>query len=528
MAVRIGVPTETATGETRVALVPAVAEKYEALGAEVLVERGAGQLSHLRDEEFAAATLVDSAAEVFAADVILKVDPPTPAETAQMREGAVVVGLLQPYKADDAIKALRDGGITSFALELLPRISRAQSMDALTSQASIAGYKAVLMSACMAGRYFPMLTTPAGTLRPAKVLVLGVGVAGLQAIATARRLGAVVEAYDVRSVTKEQVQSLGGRFIDTGIDAETEGGYARELTDEEKAKAKEIVDGHIVEADAVITTAAIPGRPSPKLITADVVEKMKPGAVIIDMAAEGGGNCELTRPGEQYNHPNGVFIYGPLNIPGMLPVHASDQYARNLMHFLTPFIKDGELTLDWDDEVLAGSVLTHDGVIVNKGVRERIEGPDAPAPPAAADAPAPADAPRSSRRATASADAPPRARRRRVMIDRLRGRLHLHPRGLRRLRGHLAGPGDPAHAADERLQLRARHRRRGRHGGARCGEHDPRAHRRVPRRAPRRRQRRRRLRRHRAHARDVQEQRRPEEGRRRGRRGEGRRRCAVT
>jgi NAD(P) transhydrogenase subunit alpha len=380
MAVRIGVPRETATGETRVALVPAVAEKYAALGAEVLVERAAGQLSHIRDEEFAAATLVDGAADVFAADVVLKVDPPSPEEVAQMREGTVVLGLLQPYKADDSIKALRDGKITSFSLELLPRITRAQSMDALTSQASIAGYKAVLMSACMAGRYYPMLTTPAGTLRPAKVLVLGVGVAGLQAIATARRLGAVVEAYDVRSVTREQVQSLGGRFIDTGIDAEIEGGYARELTDEEKAKAKEIVDGHIVEADAVITTAAIPGRPSPKLITADVVDRMKPGAVIIDMAAEGGGNCELTRPGEQYNHPNGVFIYGPLNIPGMLPVHASDQYARNLMHFLTPFIKDGELQLDWDDEVLAGSVLTRDGAIVNEQARERIEGPGAPAP----------------------------------------------------------------------------------------------------------------------------------------------------
>ena len=354
MAVRIGVARETATGETRVAVVPAVAEKYAALGAEVVVQRSAGQLSHIRDEEFTAATLVDEAAEAFAADVILKVDPPSPAEVAQMREGAVVLGLLQPYKADDAIKAMRDRKITSFALELLPRISRAQSMDALTSQASIAGYKAVLMSACMAGRYFPMLTTPAGTLRPAKVVVLGVGVAGLQAIATARRLGAVVEAYDVRSVTREQVMSLGGRFIDTGIDAEVEGGYARELTEEEKAKAKEIVDGHIVDADAVITTA------------------------------EGGGNCELTRPGEQYNHPNGVFIYGPLNIPGMLPVHASDQYSRNLMHFLTPFLKDGELTLDWDDEVLAGSVLTRDGAIVNKGVRERIEGPDAPAPEAPA------------------------------------------------------------------------------------------------------------------------------------------------
>ena len=219
--------------------------------------------------------------------------------------------------------------------------------------------------------------------------MLGVGVAGLQAIATARRLGAVVEAYDVRSVTREQVQSLGGRFIDTGIDAEIEGGYARELTDEEKAKAKEIVDGHIIEADAVITTAAIPGRPSPKLITADVVARMKSGAVIIDMAAEGGGNCELTRPGEQYNHPNGMFIYGPLNIPGMLPVHASDQYARNLMHFLTPFVKDGELQLDWDDEVLAGSVLTRDGAIVNQQAREQIEGPDAPAPAAPAAGPRP-------------------------------------------------------------------------------------------------------------------------------------------
>ena len=374
MALSIGVPKESATGETRVALVPAVAEKYVALGARVLLESRAGQLSHIPDADYQAVTVVQTAAEAFAADVVLKVDPPNPGETQLLREGAVVIGLLQPYKAFDAIKALRDRKVTSFALELLPRISRAQSMDALTSQASIAGYKAVLMSACMAGRYFPMLTTPAGTLRPAKVLVLGVGVAGLQAIATARRLGAVVEAYDVRAVTLEQVQSLGGRFIDTGIDAEVKDGYARELSDEEKAKAKEIVDQHIIEADAVITTAAIPGKPSPKLITADVVDRMKPGAVIIDMAAEGGGNCELTRPGEQYNHPNGVFIYAPLNIPGMLPVHASDQYARNLMHFLTPFIVEGELKLDWDDEVLKGSLLTRDGEIVNAEVRERVEG----------------------------------------------------------------------------------------------------------------------------------------------------------
>ena len=374
MALSIGVPKESASGETRVALVPAVAEKYAALGAEVLLESRAGQLSHIPDADYQAVTLVETAAEAFAADVVLKVDPPNLDEAQLLHEGAVVIGLLQPYKAFDAIRALRGRRVTSFALELLPRISRAQSMDALTSQASIAGYKAVLMSACMAGRCFPMLTTPAGTLRPAKVLVLGVGVAGLQAIATARRLGAVVEAYDVRAVTREQVQSLGGRFIDTGIDAEVKDGYARELTEEERAQAKAIVDEHIVEADAVITTAAIPGKPSPKLITADVVEKMKPGAVIIDMAAEGGGNCELTRPGEQYNHPNGVFIYGPLNIPGMLPVHASDQYARNLMHFLTPFIVDGELKLDWDDEVLKGSVLTRDGEIINADVRERVEG----------------------------------------------------------------------------------------------------------------------------------------------------------
>ena len=395
MAVRIGVPRETAVGETRVAIVPAVAEKYVSLGAEVLVERRAGELTHLRDHDFAAATIVETAAEAYAADVVLKVDPPSPAEVELMREGAVLVGLLQPYKAFASIAALRDRGVTSFALELLPRITRAQAMDALTSQASIAGYKAVLMSACLAGRYFPMLTTPAGTLRPAKVLVLGVGVAGLQAIATARRLGAVVEAYDVRAVTREQVLSLGGRFIDTGIDAEIKDGYARELTDEEKAKAKAIVDQHIVEADAVITTAAIPGRPSPKLISADVVERMKPGAVIIDMAAEGGGNCELTRPGEQYNPPNGVFIYGPLNIPGMLPVHASDQYARNLMHFLTPFLSEGELRLSWDDEVLAGSALTRDGEIVNAEVRARVEAAGAAAQPAdaAASASEPAAAP---------------------------------------------------------------------------------------------------------------------------------------
>ena len=373
MAVRIGVPRETVSGETRIAIIPAVAEKYAALGAEVLVQRGAGEFSNIRDEEFGAFTVVDDAAAAFAADVVLKVQAPSPDEVRLLREGAVLVGLLQPYAATRSIAALRDQKVTSFALELLPRISRAQSMDALTSQASIAGYKAVLMSACLAGRYYPMLTTPAGTLRPAKVVVLGVGVAGLQAIATARRLGAMVEAYDVRAAAREQVESLGARFIDAGIDAEVEGGYARELTEEERASAQAVVDEHVAAADAVITTAAVPGRPAPRLISKDVVERMKPGAVIIDLGAGGGGNCEITRPGEQYTH-NGVFIYGPLNVPAMLPFHASDQYARNLMHFLTPFISEGELALDWDDEVLAGSVLTRDGAIVNEAARQLVEG----------------------------------------------------------------------------------------------------------------------------------------------------------
>jgi proton-translocating NAD(P)+ transhydrogenase subunit alpha len=371
MAVQIGIPKESTAGETRVAVVPAVAAKYAGLGADVLVERGAGLASHYLDEEFAAPVALGDAAAALGADLVLKVRPPSVAEAGQLREGAVVVGLLDPYRAADTVRALAERAVTSFALELLPRISRAQSMDALTSQASVAGYKAALMAADLAGRYFPMLTTPAGTIRPAKVLVLGVGVAGLQAIATARRLGAMVEAYDVRQATKEQVHSLGGRFIDTGIDAEAEGGYARELTEEEKAQAAAIVADHVAAADAVITTAAVPGRPAPKLFDAATVARMKPGAVIVDLAAETGGNCELTRPGARVDH-GGVIVYGPVDVPAMLPVHASDQYARNVFNFISPFIQGGELSLDWEDEVLAGSVLTRDGEIVNEAVREAL------------------------------------------------------------------------------------------------------------------------------------------------------------
>ena len=372
MTVHVGVPKETATGETRLAVVPAVADKYAAQGAEVVVERGAGLASHYLDDEFGQATLA-AAIDALGADLVLKVRAPSVAEVAELREGAVLVGLLDPYRAGDVVRALAARNVTSFALELLPRITRAQSMDALTSQASVAGYKAALMAAGLSGRYFPMLTTPAGTIRPAKVVVLGVGVAGLQAIATARRLGAIVEAYDVRQATKEQVHSLGARFIDTGIDAEAEGGYARELTEEERERAAAVVADHVAAADAVITTAAVPGRPAPRLIDAATVGRMKPGAVIVDLAAETGGNCELTRPGEQVDH-GGVVVYGPLNVPAMLPVHASDQYARNVFNFISPFIKDGELVLEWDDEVLAGSVLTRDGAIVNEAARARIEG----------------------------------------------------------------------------------------------------------------------------------------------------------
>ena len=368
MALKVGVPRETMAGETRVAVVPVVAEKYVALGARLVLERGAGVASFYRDDEYAVATLGD-AAQALGADLVLKVRPPAEAEVAMLREGAVLVGLLDPYRAHSTVRALAARGVTSFALELLPRITRAQAMDALTSQASVAGYKAALMAADLSGRYFPMLTTPAGTIRPAKVLVLGVGVAGLQAIATARRLGAMVEAYDVRQATREQVQSLGGRFIDTGIDAEAEGGYARELTDEERAQAAAVVADHVAAADAVITTAAVPGRPAPRLIDAVTVARMRPGAVIVDLASETGGNCELTRPGERVVSDNGVVVYGPLNVPAMLPVHASDQYARNLFNFVSPFIADGELRLDWDDEVLAGSVLTRDGEVVNRAVR---------------------------------------------------------------------------------------------------------------------------------------------------------------
>lgn len=374
MTIVIGVPRETLEGERRVALVPSILKQLGKLGAEVLLERGAGESSGFDNAAYEGVTLVDTAAAVYAqADVVLKVQPPTVEEAAQLKEGAVLIGFLAPHAGAERIQMLNQRRVTALAMELVPRISRAQSIDALSSQGNIAGYKAVLMAANLSGRLFPMLTTAAGTIRPAKVVVIGAGVAGLQAIATARRLGAIVEAYDVRAATKEQCESLGAKFIDTGVTAEGAGGYARELTEEEKAQQAQVLADHIAQADAVISTAAIPGRPAPKIIDAATVERMKRGAVIVDLAAETGGNCALTRAGETVDH-NGVLIHGPRNVPSSVAMHASEMYARNLYNLLALLVKDGELTLDFDDEVIRDSCLTHAGAVHHEPTRQRLQG----------------------------------------------------------------------------------------------------------------------------------------------------------
>lgn len=374
MPIRVAVPKETLPGENRVALIPEVVRKLAKLDVEVLLESGAGVSSHYPDDEYDAARIITETDTLYReADVVLAVQPPSADTLGKLREGSIYIGLLLPFQRLEHIKGLKDRNITSFAMELVPRISRAQSMDVLSSQAAVAGYKAVLLAANLSGKFFPMLTTAAGTIRPAKVVIIGAGVAGLQAIATARRLGAIVEGYDVRAATKEQVESLGARFIDIDVAAEGTGGYARELTDEEKQQQQAVLAEHIAAADVVITTAALPGRPSPKIIPASMVTGMKPGSVIIDLAAEGGGNCELTQAGEQVDH-NGVTIYGPLDVPGMLAVHASEMYAKNLLNFLTPMIQDGQLAPDWDDEVIADSALTHAGEIRHAPTRALVEG----------------------------------------------------------------------------------------------------------------------------------------------------------
>ena len=370
----IGVLKETVAHEARVALTPDVASKFLELGATIAMERGAGEPSHVGDESYPGVGLHDSPASVLPiTTVLLKVQPPTLAEIEALEPGSVVIGFMQAHVQLEMVRRLRDRKITSFAVELIPRISRAQSMDALSSQAAAAGYKAALLAANALDKFLPMLTTAAGTIRPAQVLVIGAGVAGLQAIATSRRLGAIVEAYDVRAATKEQIQSLGAKFVDTGVAAEGTGGYARELTAEEKAKQQEILDRHIAKADAVISTAAIPGRSAPRIISKAAVAAMSSGAVIVDLAAESGGNCELTVAGETVITENGVKILGPRNLPSELARHASQMYARNLLNFLQPAIKNGALAIDWQDEVFAKSVLTHDGTVRHEGTAKQVE-----------------------------------------------------------------------------------------------------------------------------------------------------------
>jgi H+-translocating NAD(P) transhydrogenase subunit alpha len=365
----IGVAREHHPGEHRVALVPDVAKRFRAQGADILVEKGAGEHSAYPNDDFTDVRWTENPTEVWTqSDAILCVRAPTLAQVAQMKAGAILIGFLQPYQSPALVHALAEHRITSFAVELVPRISRAQSMDALSSQAAVSGYLCAVIAAAHCPKFFPMLTYAAGTVRPARVLVIGAGVAGLQAIATARRLGAIVEAYDVRPETREQIESLGAKFIDTGVAASGQGGYARELSDDEKRQQAERLGKAVAQADALITTAAIPGRRAPIIVTAAMVAAMKFGAVIVDMAAESGGNVEGTVPGEivQVGH---VKIVGHANLPSRMPYHASEMYAKNLFNFLSPHLKDGQLAPDWTDEVVIGTALTRDGEVVHAGVK---------------------------------------------------------------------------------------------------------------------------------------------------------------
>lgn len=374
MPLTVGVLKETLEGETRVALTPEITAKLQKLGVSVVMESGAGDGAQIPDGEYEGVEMTDADSVLKKCGLLFTVQPAAKEAVEKMADGSVVSGMMYGHINKDLVRSLLSKKHTGFAMELVPRISRAQSMDVLSSQAAASGYQAALIAATTLNKFFPMLTTAAGTIRPAKVLVIGAGVAGLQAIATAKRLGAIVKGYDVRGATKEQVESLGARFVDTGVSAEGEGGYARELTDEEKAQQKAALDKEIAASDVVISTAAIPGRPAPRIISAAAVEAMNPGAVIVDLAAETGGNCELTKAGETVI-AHGVTIVGPANLPASLGRHASDMYARNLFNFIKPAIsEEGELNIDWEDEVFAKTALTHDGEIKHEPTRDAIEG----------------------------------------------------------------------------------------------------------------------------------------------------------
>ncbi len=383
-AMRIAVPKETAAGEHRVALVPEVIAKLKAKGLDVLVQNGAGQGALLPDEAFAdvGAQLTGETAEVWGSDLVVTISPPDPQQIRSLGQGSILIGFLAPLTSPQTTRALAQAGATAFAMEAIPRISRAQAMDALSSQSNIAGYKAALLGAENMGRFYPMLMTAAGTIPPAKVLVLGAGVAGLQALATAKRLGARTTGYDVRPEVAEQVQSLGAMWLDLGLEASGEGGYARELTEQERAAQQQALTDAIKGFDVVITTALVPGRPAPKLVTEEAVEGMKPGSVIVDLAGESGGNCEVTEPGETVIRHD-VKIVAPLNLPASMAEHSSQLFARNVQALLDllvvkkedPAHPDGELelNLDFEDEIIAGACVVREGEILHAGAKAAVE-----------------------------------------------------------------------------------------------------------------------------------------------------------
>lgn len=360
----IAIPKETKKGEARVAITPALVKKFTALGLSVKLESGAGNEIYAEDSFYKDVAIVNEASELYASDIVIKVNPPTLQEVEKMKENAILISFLYANSNPETVELLRVKKITSFAMEMIPRISRAQDMDALSSQATISGYKSVLIAANEAKFFFPMLTTAAGSIRPAKVLIIGAGVAGLQAIATAKRLGAIVSAYDVRKETKEQIESLGAKFVNTGVVAESSGGYARELTNEEIATQREMLKKHISESDVIITTAGVPGKPAPKIIWKDMIETMKPGSVIVDIMAEMGGNCELVESGKTVVH-NNVKIVGVENAASSLSINASEMYSRNIINLLNLMVKEGGvISIDWTDEIIAGTAVTHNGEIV--------------------------------------------------------------------------------------------------------------------------------------------------------------------
>jgi H+-translocating NAD(P) transhydrogenase subunit alpha len=372
MPVVIAVPRETVVGERRTAMIPEVAKKLTKLGASVVMQSGASDDAFFAPSEYTDVTFADSAAQtVDKAQIVLGVQPPDEAAIRALPDGVVLLSYLSPGKFPERVKLLKDKKILSFAMELVPRTTRGQAMDSLSSQASVSGYQIVLMAAQLCPKFFPMLTTAAGTIRPAKVVVIGAGVAGLQAIATARRLGAMVEAYDVRSATKEQVESLGAKFISAVQGADGTGGYARELTEEEKAQQQVVLAKHVAAADALITTAAIPGRPAPRIISEDMVKGMKPGSVVVDLAADSGGNTWGIEAGKTVVK-HGVTLHGPTNVPATMPLHASVMYSKNLFNFLELIIKDGALTFDWNDEILKGMVYTKDGEVMHEPSRKAL------------------------------------------------------------------------------------------------------------------------------------------------------------